>query len=473
MIFMEFQWEQIITLLIIFSVVFVIIIENRHPVKTLAWCMILAFIPVFGVILYILFGMNTTHRRLIKSADQAILKGRTAEVQADEVAENVPAEQEPLIGMMRNANKAFPLCGNKVEVYTDFRSMADNLVADIENARHHVHVLFFKFENDSEGKRIADAMIRKAKEGLDVRFLYDDVANLNVSSRFYRKMKKGGVQVKSFIRIVFPILSQDYNFRNHRKLVVIDGKTGYMGGMNIAKRYALGLKWGKWRDTHMKITGPAVSELQTAFLTDWQFVTHKLPSLEGLYPYNPPCGDTMMQIVTAGPLDRWNIIMQGFMRAIAQSRRYVYIQSPYFIPTEPVLRALQNAALGGVDVRIMIPYRGDRGVIPALASRSYVKEALEAGINIYFYQKGYMHAKTMVCDDNFVTIGSTNFDFRSFEQDFEINAFMYDRSLAVEYRDIFIQDQQACDKPELDAWLSRPLWERFKESFARIFSPLL
>ena len=143
MIFMEFQWEQIITLLIIFSVVFVIIIENRHPVKTLAWCMILAFIPVFGVILYILFGMNTTHRRLIKSADQAILKGRTAEVQADEVAENVPAEQEPLIGMMRNANKAFPLCGNKVEVYTDFRSMADNLVADIENARHHVHVLFF------------------------------------------------------------------------------------------------------------------------------------------------------------------------------------------------------------------------------------------------------------------------------------------------------------------------------------------
>jgi cardiolipin synthase len=181
----------------------------------------------------------------------------------------------------------------------------------------------------------------------------------------------------------------------------------------------------------------------------------------------------MMQIVTAGPLDRWNIIMQGFMRAIAQSRRYVYIQSPYFIPTEPVLRALQNAALGGVDVRIMIPYRGDRGVIPALASRSYVKEALEAGINIYFYQKGYMHAKTMVCDDNFVTIGSTNFDFRSFEQDFEINAFMYDPSLAVEYRNIFIQDQEACDKPELDSWLSRPLWERFKESFARIFSPLL
>ena len=195
MIFMEFQWEQLITLLIIFSVVFVIIIENRHPVKTLAWCMILAFIPVFGVVLYILFGMNTTHRRLIKSADQAILKGRTADVQADEVAETLPAEHEALIGMMRNANKAFPLSGNKVEVYTDFRSMADDLVADIENARHHVPVLFFKFENDSEGKRIAKAMIRKAKEGLDVRFLYDDVANLTVSSRFYRKMKKGGVTI--------------------------------------------------------------------------------------------------------------------------------------------------------------------------------------------------------------------------------------------------------------------------------------
>lgn len=470
---MSVQWEQVAILFIIISVVFVIIIENRHPVKTLAWCMILTFIPVFGVILYILFGMNTTHRRLIKSADQAILKGRTAEVQSDEIVEKVPAEYETIVGMMRNANKAFPLSGNKVEIFTEFRSMSDSLVEDIENAKHHVHVLFFKFENDSEGRRIADAMIRKAKEGLDVRFLYDDAANLAVSPFFYRKMRKGGVQVQSFIRIVLPILSQDYNFRNHRKLVVVDGKIGYMGGMNIAKRYAVGLKWGKWRDTHMRITGPAVSELQTAFLTDWQFVSHKLPPLEGLYPYNPPCGDTMMQVVTAGPLDRWNIIMQGFMRAIAQSRRYIYIQSPYFIPTEPIVRALQNAALGGVDVRIMIPYRGDRGVIPALASRSYVKEALEAGVKVFFYQKGYMHAKTMVCDDSFVTIGSTNFDFRSFEQDFEINAFMYDPSLAVTYRDIFLRDQEACEQTDLESWMKRPMWYRIKESFARIFSPLL
>ena len=460
-------------LFVIASVVFVIIIENRHPVKTLAWCMILAFIPIFGVILYILFGMNTTHRRLIKNSDQAMLKGMTSEIQADEIPIDLPENHQALIGMMRTANKSIPLNGNKVVVYTDYRNMADSLVEDIENAKHHVHVLFFKFENDSEGEKIADAMIRKAKEGLDVRFLYDDVANLTVSSRFYRKMRKGGVQVQSFIRIIFPILSQDYNFRNHRKLVVIDGKIGYMGGMNIAKRYAVGLKWGKWRDTHMRITGPAVSELQTAFLTDWQFVSHKMPSLDGLYPYNPPCGNTMMQVVTAGPLDRWNVIMQGFMRAISQSRRYVYIQSPYFIPTEPVLRALQNAALGGVDVRIMIPYRGDRGVLPALASRSYVKEALEAGVKIYFYNKGYLHAKTMVCDDNFVTIGSTNFDFRSFEQDFEINAFIYDASLAEEYRDIFIKDQEVCTLADIDSWANRPMWERIKESFARIFSPLL
>lgn len=470
---MGFQWEQIVVLFVIVSVVFVIIIENRHPVKTLAWCMILSFIPIFGVILYILFGMNTTHRRLIKHSDQAVLKGMTAEIQADEIPQELPENHQALIGMMKTANQSFPLTGNNVTVYTEYCNMADSLVEDIENAKHHVHVLFFKFENDSEGKRIADAMIRKAKEGLDVRFLYDDVANLTVSSRFYRKMRKGGVQVQSFIRIIFPILSQDYNFRNHRKLVVIDGKIGYMGGMNIARRYAVGLKWGKWRDTHMRITGPAVSELQTAFLTDWQFVSHKMPSLDGLYPYNPPCGNTMMQVVTAGPLDRWNVIMQGFMRAIAQSRRYVYIQSPYFIPTEPVLRALQNAALGGVDVRIMIPYRGDRGVLPALASRSYVKEALEAGVKIYFYNNGYLHAKTMVCDDNFVTIGSTNFDFRSFEQDFEINAFMYDESLATEYRDIFIKDQEACTMADIDSWTSRPMWDRVKESFARIFSPLL
>ena len=192
-----------------------------------------------------------------------------------------------------------------------------------------------------------------------------------------------------------------------------------------------------------------------------------------MYPHNESCGNTLMQIVTGGSMDRWNIMMQAYMTAIAGSRKYAYIQSPYFIPPEPLMRVLQNAALSGVDVRIMIPYRGDKGILPPLASKSYIKDALNAGIKIYFYRKGYMHAKTLVIDDCFVTIGSTNIDFRGFEQDFEINAFMYDEVLACQQRDIFLQDQNDSKLITLEEWETRPRLEKAMESFARIFSQVL
>lgn len=470
---MQLTWNHIILLVIILGMIFVIISENRHPVKTLAWCMILIFLPVAGILLYILFGMDSRNRRQIRQDELLLLKNMTARIQKDEIADCSSHEHAGLAGMLENANMAFPLIGNKVEIFTDFGSMYDSLLHDVESAVHHIHILFFKFEADRTGRRLADALIRKAGEGVDVRLIYDDAANLGVSKRFFRRMQKAGIQVESFIRIHLPILSRDYNSRNHRKIVVIDAKCGYMGGMNIADRYDKGLKWGIWRDTHMKITGPAVSEMQTSFLTDWKFTSGQVPDTSGLYAYNPPCGDTLMQIVTGGPMDRWNIVMQGFMTAIAQARRYVYMQSPYFIPPEPMLRVLQNSALGGVDVRIMIPYRGDKGILPPLASFSYVKEALESGIRIYLYQKGYMHAKTIVCDDSFLSIGSTNIDFRGYEQDFELNAFIYDRELATRQKDIFLADMQECRQVTLEEWQKRPLARRAMESFARMFSPLL
>ena len=294
-----------------------------------------------------------------------------------------------------------------------------------------------------------------------------------VPRRFYRRLRKHGIQVRGFIRIFLPFLSRDYNSRNHRKVVVIDGNVGYMGGMNIAQRYADGLKWGVWRDTHMRITGPAVSELQTSFLTDWKFTKGDDTDLDLMYPYNPPCGNTLMQIVSGGAMDRWNIMMQAYMTAIAGSRRYAYLQSPYFIPPEPLMRVLQNAALSGVDVRVMIPYRGDKGILPPWASRSYINDALAAGIKVYLHRKGYMHAKTLVIDDSMVSIGSTNIDFRGFEQDFEINAFMYDETLACQQRDIFLADQNDSELVTVEAWEKRPRMDRIKESFARVFSQVL
>lgn len=465
--------KYVFILTVILGTILVIITENRNPVKTLAWCMVLVFMPLIGIVLYILFGMDNRHRRLIRKEEYDRLKGMTEIMQKDDIVSEIPDRHKPLVTMLSKANGAYPLSGNNVEIMTDFTTMSDRLVSDIESARHHINILFFKFEDDPAGNKIADALIRKSKEGVQVRLIYDEAGNMMVPRRFYRRLRKHGIQVRGFIRIFLPILSRDYNSRNHRKVVVIDGKVGYMGGMNIAQRYAEGLKWGIWRDTHIRITGPAVSELQTSFLTDWKFTKGDTPNLDSLYPHNESCGKTLMQVVTGGSMDRWNIMMQAYMTAIAGSRRYAYIQSPYFIPPEALMRVLQNAALSGVDVRVMIPYRGDKGILPPLASKSYIKDALNAGIKIYFYRKGYMHAKTLVIDDCFVTIGSTNIDFRGFEQDFEINAFMYDEVLACRQRDIFLQDQKDSKLITLEEWETRPRLEKAMESFARIFSQVL
>ena len=470
---MDFALKQVFVLTIILGTILVIISENRNPVKTIAWCVVLAFMPVIGLPLYILFGMDNRHRRLIKEDDLSRLKGITEIIQGEDISSDIPAQYKPLAGMLHKMNRAYPLSGNNVEIITDFQTMSDRLIADIGSARQHINMLFFKFEDDEVGRRIADALIKKAEEGVQVRLIYDDAGNLMVPRRFYKKLRKHGLQVRGFIKIFLPILSRDYNSRNHRKVVVIDGKVGYMGGMNIAQRYAEGLKWGIWRDTQIRIMGPAVSELQTSFLTDWKFTKGDTPDLGLMYPYNAPCGNTLMQIVTGGPMDKWNAMMQAYMTAIVSARSYAYLQSPYFIPPEPIMKVLQNAALSGVDVRVMIPYRGDKGVLPPWASRSYIKEALNAGIRMYLYRKGYMHAKTLVIDDSLVTIGSTNLDFRGFEQDFEINAFMYDENLARQQHDLFIEDQKDAELIDPLEWDKRPLLDKAKESAARIFSQVL
>ena len=470
---MDFALKQVFVLTIILGTILVIISENRNPVKTIAWCVVLAFMPVIGLLLYILFGMDNRHRRLIKEDDLSRLKGITEIIQGEDISFDIPAQYKPLAGMLHKMNRAYPLSGNNVEIITDFQTMSDRLIADIGSARQHINMLFFKFEDDEVGRRIADALIKKAEEGVQVRLIYDDAGNLMVPRRFYKKLRKHGLQVRGFIKIFLPILSRDYNSRNHRKVVVIDGKVGYMGGMNIAQRYAEGLKWGIWRDTQIRIMGPAVSELQTSFLTDWKFTKGDTPDLGLMYPYNAPCGNTLMQIVTGGPMDKWNAMMQAYMTAIVSARSYAYLQSPYFIPPEPIMKVLQNAALSGVDVRVMIPYRGDKGVLPPWASRSYIKEALNAGIRMYLYRKGYMHAKTLVIDDSLVTIGSTNLDFRGFEQDFEINAFMYDENLARQQHNLFIEDQKDAELIDPLEWDKRPLLDKAKESAARIFSQVL
>ena len=466
-------WLQLLILAVLLSVIYVIIMENRNPLKTIAWVLVLIFVPILGLLLYIVFGMDNRHKRLITDEKHAQLKKHTLENYPEQLEKDSLGKYDNLSHILYSTNQAFVLKGNSVEPFTNFDEMFASQLKDIENAKQSIHMMYFKFEEDPIGTRMADLLIQKAHEGVKVRFMYDDVANFTVRRGFYKKMAAEGIEVYPFARVYIPFLTSNTNYRNHRKMVIVDGKIGYLGGMNIAERYSIGIRGGIYRDTHMKIQGPAVSELQTAFLVDWQFASGKFVNDKELYPVLPPAGDITMQIATSGPMDKWDNIKNAFVEMISKSRKYIYIQSPYLLPTESVLMAIQNAALAGVDVRIMIPTHGDKGILPPLASRSYVKAMLKAGARVFFYDNGYLHSKAIVSDDELLTIGSTNIDFRSFEQNFEVNGFIYNRELACQMKRTFLDDAQYCREITMDNWSKRTMWEKFKESFARLFSPLL
>jgi cardiolipin synthase len=465
------NWLNILLLVILISIILMEIAENGHPIRTLTWILLLVFLPVIGLILYFFFGLDRKNRRMVSVEDMDRFQQLTDRAVEGQVCEDPPAGVRNLITLLHTAGKAVPVRGNDVRVYTDFSAMYSDLLADLESAQHHIHFQFFKFEDDEMGRKAEEILVRKAQEGVEVRLQIDDLANLS-RRRFFRRMAKKGVQVRPFFRVQL-FLSSDTNYRNHRKNVVIDGRVGYTGGMNIAKRYAIGIRNGVWRDTHIRVEGPVVAEMQTAFLVDWKFSTKQLLDDPVYFPQVPPAGNLLMQVATSGPLGEFRVIMQAILRVFSESRKYVYVQTPYFIPNEPLGAALRNCALAGVDVRLIIPRRDDVNIITTLASRSYIKDLLAAGVKVYFYDKGFMHAKTVVADDNVCSIGSTNLDIRSFEQDFEINAFIYDKKMAKQMREQFLLDLESCTQVDPERWARRSRVHRFWESVARLFSPIL
>lgn len=470
------RWFYALLIVALISVIVVLISQNRHPVRTLAWIFILILLPGIGLFFYFLFGTDKRRERLISDEKLRTLKDKVAASQSEYVRSEVPFAHSDLASLLWMTNKSIPMDGNDVAVFTRFDDMCASLLEDISKATQHIHFEFFKFEDDSIGRKVGQLLIDKAREGVEVRVQYDYAANL-FHAKFYKWLRSGGVHVKGFLPFVLPFLNSSSNYRNHRKVVVIDGAVGYLGGMNIAERYSKGVrrgrKMGVWRDTHIRVAGPSVADMQAAFLVDWQFSSKEFLSDDKYFPRVGREGDVTMQIATSGPMDEWNVNMQGMIRIITQAKKYVYLESPYLIPTEPVMLALRNAALSGVDVRIIIPYHGDRGVLTPYASRSFVADMLVAGIKIYFYTEGYMHSKTIVCDDTIATVGSTNLDIRSFEQDFELNAYIYDSSVAVILREAFLADEKLSSPVVLQSWEQRPRLQKFAESLARLFSPLL
>ena len=456
----------------IVSTIVIIVLDNRNPVKTMAWILILLFLPIVGLVLYFFFGRNQRRERIIgRKSYNRLLKKPMAEYLMQNSSE-FPSEYSRLIHLFQHINQAFPFEGNRVAVYTEGYTKLQALLRELQKARHHIHMEYYIFEDDAVGRMIRDVLIEKAGEGVEVRVLYDDVGCWRVPNRFFEEMRNAGIEVRSFLKVRFPLFTSRVNYRNHRKSVVIDGKVGFVGGMNLAERYMRGFSWGIWRDTHLLLEGKAVHGLQTAFLLDWYFVDRTLITASRYFPRIENCGDALIQIVTSEPIGLWKEIMQGLTMAIMGAKKYFYMQTPYFLPTEQVLAAMQTAALAGVDVRLMLPERADNR-LTHLGSCSYLKDILQAGVKVYFYKKGFLHSKLMVSDDMLSTVGSTNIDFRSFEHNFEVNAFIYDVDTALEMKEIFLQDQRSCTQLFLKNWNKRSWRRKAAESIVRLLAPLL
>lgn len=467
----------LIYIMVIVSIIVTILMDNRQPAKTMAWVMVLLFVPVAGIILYIFFGQNTRKMRFIsqRSLDQLSKRQMLEFVEQREL--RMPDKFQSLVRLFTNQSLALPFKDNKAEFYTDGYQFFPALLQSISRARHHIHLETYIFNDDPLGRLIADALIQKAKEGVEIRVIYDDVGCWRVPSAFFERMKKAGIDVCAFMPVKFPAFTSKVNYRNHRKVCVIDGIEGFTGGINIALRYVKGMRNGAlpWRDTHMRLRGSIVYALQRAFLVDWYFVDRTLVTNRKYYPPMPwkISNDCLAQMVTSSPIAPWPDIMQGYVRILLEAKSYVYMESPYFLPTEPVLFAMRTAALAGVDVRLMVPRHSDSHLLE-WASLSYVVETLAAGVKIKLYEGGFNHSKLLVADDEVSTCGSTNIDFRSFENNFESNVFFYDRQMALRIKELYMADEaQSVDFNDVDTLRHRPYLHRLTESLFRLLAPLL
>lgn len=459
----------LIYVVLIAGTVIVVISENRTPVKSIAWLVVLIFVPIVGLIIYYFFGQDTRRMRHISEKKYKEIKDLSFKSLTYNRNIKILPEYANLINLLKNSNLSPVLQGSKIEILTEGAEMFDTMLKDISNAKHHIHMEFFIFKNDSTGKRVKEILMQKAAEGIEVRFIYDNVANWLVPKKFYHEMKKSGVQITSLMKVRFPKFAKRVNYRNHRKVVVIDGVTAYMGGMNISDNYAIN---PNWRDTQLQIKGQGVLGLQASFLIDWYSSGEAWLDDAKYFPEAQVYTGNLMQIATGGPYSLYHNLLQATVNIIIGAKKYIYMQTPYFLPSESLFQALQMASLSGVDVRLMVSEKSDsRYVDPA--THSYYADLLEAGTKIYEMKGKFVHAKTIVSDDMLSVIGSANLDFRSFETNFEINGYIYDPVIALRNKEIFFRDMRECREVLFESWMKRPKWKKFFESIMRLFAPLM
>lgn len=458
---------------LVLSTVAVVVLENRQPAKTIAWIVVLVGLPVAGLVFFYFFGQNVRKERFLHRNNYGRLAQRMATESRNDGNCPPPAAYTPLIRLFGRKRQAVLSGGNEVTLLNDGQEFVTALLREIAGAEDHIHLETYIIENDAVGRLLRDALAEAAARGVEVRLIYDDVGCWNVGNSFFESCRKSGIHAVPFLPVHFPSLTHKVNYRNHRKICVVDGRTGFIGGMNLALRY-VSRREGPWHDLQLCVRGGSVGGLQRIFLNDWDFVTGEAPQAPRFFPAMEERGHTgvLVQIVSANPATRYPEIMYGLTRAIQNARNYLYIQTPYFMPTEPVLQALQSAAMSGVDVRLMVPQKPDAFFL-RWANDSYFEDVLKAGVRVFRYRSRFLHSKCVVADDDWCTVGSSNMDFRSFENNFEANAFVYDRTVAQTAKAVFLSDLRECEEILPEVWEKRPYGRRFLESGTRIFSPLM
>ena len=470
---------QLISFLQVVLIWRAILLENRDPVKTVAWFFILSLLPGLGFILYVVFGQKT--QKLLfqnkHAPDNQLAKMVRLQQSNSDSGDIVPQLntdlEQKLASLLLNSGFAPMTIHNQVEILLNGDEKFQALFKALEGATHHIHLSYYIFKDDEIGEDVLKILARKVTEGVEVRVLLDGLGSISITGNIMRSMRQAGIQAEWFFPIRFPYLTSKLNMRYHRKIVVVDGRTGFMGGLNIGDEYlSRDSKLGFWRDTHLKLEGEVVHTLQSIFLNDWFFVTRQVIQGTSYFPKINISQALPVQIGASGPDSNWASILQGFFSAITMAKHSVYIETPYFIPDESLIMALKTAALSGLDVQLIVQGIPEHKLI-YWAMHSYFEELLQAGVKIFAYMKGILHAKILLIDHQLASVGAANMDNRSFFLHFELCAFIYDESLVNRLKLDFGQDLNESNELELKAYQTRPVLERLKESSARLFSPLL
>ncbi|GIP35760.1 cardiolipin synthase [Paenibacillus sp. J2TS4] len=469
---------SVTTSLAVLFVGLIIFMENRHPSSTVAWILVLALVPVVGFFFYLMFGQNYRKRRnfnrkALRDA-QAYTFIENRSLANEHILAKFPESQQNLFRLSQTVGKSPISFSTETEILTNGDATFSAILNELEKAVHHIHMEYYIYRNDEIGTQIQQVLIQKAKAGVKVRFLFDAVGSLKLPTFFLDEMKQAGVEVVAFAPVYIPLLSNKVNFRNHRKIVVIDGEVGFIGGLNVGDEYlSRSTTYGFWRDTHILVRGEAVRTLQIIFLQDWHYMTgeaHLNP--EYLSPsLTETQGDGAVQMIASGPDNEWRTLKNLFFSMITSAKRSIWIATPYFIPDDDIYTALQVAALSGVDVKLLFPKKPDKW-LPYFASHSYFRELLDAGVQIYEYEKGFMHSKILIIDGEMASIGSANMDMRSFHLNFEVNAFIYQTESTRTLVSDFQADLQDSTQINRDKFVKK-WYIRFMESAARLLSPLL